>query len=356
MVEANRDVLGKLLATSTKHERTIDFEKALEYPLTSVPLSLANADGTRRMTQKSTLMDVFVKKCSRDDMDFRTVLPARETVLAYIVDLMALIRTLTSVPETFEALALKVLDCIPKAYRRVDIVADCYTPHSIKFVERNRRGMAPKVKVQSPKSKLPRDVKVFLANGENKTRMIELIRDVLVSNREAILSYLGSECIVFSSFQDCIMVTRETVLQIPDLNSTQEEADTKVVLHANHVLTGNEEGVAIIRSHSGDIDIVVIALSHYVHDAERVILDSNTGRNRKTFKMSDIDLTLEQRRSLMGFHAFIGCDYNSAFFHRGKQVCWKLTEKKPKFVATFCRLGRTSTLEEDLSIELEEYV
>ena len=64
VVEANRDVLGKLLATSTKHERTIDFEKALEYPLTSVPLSLANADGTRRMTQKSTLIDVFVKKCS----------------------------------------------------------------------------------------------------------------------------------------------------------------------------------------------------------------------------------------------------------------------------------------------------
>ena len=128
-------------------------------------------------------------------MDFRTVLPARETVLAYIVDLMAL--HLHRFPKAFKALALKVLDCIPKAYRRVDIVADCYTPHSIKFVERNRRGMAPKVKVQSPKSKLPRDVKVFLANGENKTRMIELIRDVLVSYREAILSDLRSECIVF---------------------------------------------------------------------------------------------------------------------------------------------------------------
>ena len=89
------------------------------------------------------------------------------------------------------------------------------------------------------------------------------------------------------------------MLQIPDLNSTQEDADIEVVLHANHVLTGNEEGVAIIRSHSGDIDILVIVLSHLVHDAERVILDSNTGRNGKTFKMSDIDLTLEQRRSLM---------------------------------------------------------
>ena len=116
--------------------------------------------------------------------------------------------------------------------------------------------------------------------------MIGLIRDVLVSNREAILSGLGSECIVFSSFQDCIMVTmllipsKETMLLIPDLNNTQEEADTKVVLHATHVLPRKEEGVVLLHSHSGDIHIVVIALSHFVHHADRVILDSNTGRNR----------------------------------------------------------------------------
>ena len=54
-------------------------------------------------------------------------------------------------------------------------------------MERDRRGMAPKITVQSQKSKLPRDFKIFLTNGENKTRMIELIHDVLVSNREAIL-------------------------------------------------------------------------------------------------------------------------------------------------------------------------
>ena len=151
-------------------------------------------------------------------------------------------------------------------------------------MERHRRAMAPKVKVQSPKSQLPPDFKLFLANVQNKTSMIELIRDILVSNKEATLSDLGSDCIVFSSFQDCIMVTRETVLQIPDLNSKQEEADTKVVLHANHALARNEEGVAKIRSHSGDVCIAVIALSHFVHDADRVTVDSNTGRNRRLSK------------------------------------------------------------------------
>ena len=103
------------------------------------------------------------------------------------------------------------------------------------------------------------------------------------------------------------MVTRETVLKIPALNSTQEEADTKMVLHANHTFARNE-GVTIIRSHSGDIDISVIALSHFVHDTDRVVIDSNTGRNRKAFKMSEIDLTSQHGRSLIGFHAFTGYD------------------------------------------------
>ena len=71
---------------------------------------------------------------------------------------------------------------------------------------------------------------------------------------------------------------------------------------------GRNEGVTIIRSHSRNIDITVIALSHFVHDTDRVIIDSNTGRNRKAFKMSDIDLTSQQGRSLIEFHAFTGYD------------------------------------------------
>ena len=34
-----------LLALSAKTEKMIDFESALEYPLCSIPLSIANVDG-----------------------------------------------------------------------------------------------------------------------------------------------------------------------------------------------------------------------------------------------------------------------------------------------------------------------
>ena len=40
VINANRDIIGKLLILSTKHNKPIDLEGALTYPLFSAPLSL----------------------------------------------------------------------------------------------------------------------------------------------------------------------------------------------------------------------------------------------------------------------------------------------------------------------------
>ena len=52
-MEVNRDILGKLLSISIRKGRVVDFEKALEYLLSTVPLNIFNADGTMRKTNKS---------------------------------------------------------------------------------------------------------------------------------------------------------------------------------------------------------------------------------------------------------------------------------------------------------------
>ena len=54
-VETNRDMLAKLLAICIKQERKIDFQKALTYPLAEALLTLCNADGSMRKTNKSNL-------------------------------------------------------------------------------------------------------------------------------------------------------------------------------------------------------------------------------------------------------------------------------------------------------------
>ena len=59
IVEVNRNILGSLLSFSAKSGKAIDLEQALQYPLTPIPLSLANADGTRRATTKSVMTKII---------------------------------------------------------------------------------------------------------------------------------------------------------------------------------------------------------------------------------------------------------------------------------------------------------
>ena len=58
-IEVNRNIMSRLLAYSTKDALLFDFELALTYLLTPVPLSIAQTDRTRRKSTKDALMNVI---------------------------------------------------------------------------------------------------------------------------------------------------------------------------------------------------------------------------------------------------------------------------------------------------------
>ena len=174
VIEVNREIIGTLLTLSAKHEKLINFEIALQCPLCPVPLSLANPDGSRRKTTKSALMKVVRSYESSTDEEETT--PPKQNS-AFLVDLMALIRTISPIPVTYAELVKILVDRLPKGYRRIDIIADTYREKSLKYNERDRRGVSNKVIVRSALSKIPRNFSDFLKNGEYKTRLIELIKD-----------------------------------------------------------------------------------------------------------------------------------------------------------------------------------
>ena len=181
LVEINRNILGKLLAYSVKSGRAIDFQTALQYPLSPVPLAFANPDGTGRVTKKSQLMQIMLSYVN-DLSDYSDVRIPKEQIAAYLVDLMALIRVLPGVCGTYEELAQKGFNALPVGYQRIDIVADTYRENSLKNSERTKRGCSKRVLIHSSKSKVHRNFADFLKNGENKSRLIELIENELVKN------------------------------------------------------------------------------------------------------------------------------------------------------------------------------
>ena len=137
-VAVQRDILGLLLAKSQELNAPIDMEKALKFPLSPVPLALAHADGERRKTNKSAL---YAHALASTQPKVSTAGSGKK---AYVLDLAAQLRSMTKVPDTFEELAVKILNDIPRAYETVYIGCDTYRGVSIKAPERSLRGESQK--------------------------------------------------------------------------------------------------------------------------------------------------------------------------------------------------------------------
>ena len=84
-------------------------------------------------------------------------------------------------------------------------------------------------------------------------------------------------------------------------------------------------------------------------------LDSGTGKNRKILDLAACELSANQRKALLGFHAFSGNDYISSFFRKGKEACWKLLQGTEAFVTIFAELGTSSNPTSDVIEGIEKF-
>ena len=298
-------------------------------------------------------MDEILKSCD-EPVDPSSFNVPKNRFAAYLVDLMTLVRTLSGICDTYKDFACKLFSVIPKGYARIDIVADTYRETSLKNPERLKRGTSSRVMVQSALSKRPRNFNDFLKNGENKSRLIELIQDVLIENKEEIIGMLKCQEIFFSADKVCNRITSTTVSLVESLCSNQEEADTKLLLHTKHVLDNDDSKLVLMRSPSGDVDIQVLFISTFLVESEqkRICIDFGIGKSRKILHLSSVDMSDDLKSALTGFHVFTGNDYLSCIFRTSKKLCWKALVKSNKFK----ELGNQLQLKEELVLLLEEYI
>lgn len=173
VLRADRNLFARLLVIG--QSRQIDLRDLLTHELGPVPWSLATYDGSLAKTNKSALA-----KLLEDGVE---ILPNLPNASAVIIDAMALLQTLPRIPDRFIDLADLILSAVIKQAgeaRRLDFVADQYPSISIKNIEREKRGRSGQLSVQitSPQQLCPRQWKKFIANGLNKTNLMEFLADV----------------------------------------------------------------------------------------------------------------------------------------------------------------------------------
>ena len=302
-----RDILEILVAHSYQYNSGTDIDSVLCYPLAPVSVPLSTPDGSIRKTVKSKLF-----KAAMSDLSVVTNedLPGPDRLRTYFLDLAAAVRTIVGKPETVRELAARILVMVPRQYKDIYIACDTYEENSIKGGERAARGTSERYFLRSPDMKVPHDFAGFLCNGSNKEMLFDLIQQSIEEDR----ANLEDRTVYFSNEKICTMIKEDQMTVLPNLNSDPEEADTKLVALVCAANVPSEESI-MVRSPSGDIDILTLFVAHDFRDT-KVFIDNGTGKNQKIIEVTSSQLSAEEKKALIGVHAFSGNDHVSLFFGR----------------------------------------
>jgi hypothetical protein len=112
-----------------------------------------------------------------------------------------------------------------------------------------------------------------------------------------------------------------SVTDVPELNSSHEEADTRINLHSLTIAsTSPQHIVIIVRSPDTDVFILVFkfALDHDID--QRVLFDTGNGNKWRLIDMKGVngDIGDDMCSAMPALHAFSGCDKISAFVIQGE--------------------------------------
>lgn len=360
-VKEHRDILARMLMIA--QEKGLNLKDTLKYPLSSMPNTLANFDGSMVKTTKAALLHEL-EKLTQVDTSSSDLVISHDSVV--IIDAMVLIQQQRHIPETFGDFATSILKQIlsfGKRYmaKRIDFVTDRYKDASIKCCERERRAGcgSTNIRINGTDQKMPKQMKKYLACGSNKERLLTFIVEQwkkassLIPGNIDIYATQGEDCFKIYKSADNTLVVEE----VQDLHSNQEEADSRMLLHAYQASKSSSTiGDIIICTVDTDVFILALWVSNLLHN--RLILLFMNGNQSRKFDLKSMSSKLPEAvvEAVVGLHPFTGCDSVSAFKGKGKVKALRLMMESNCYIRAFCELGKQWQIQKSLVQDLERFV
>ena len=125
-----------------------------------------------------------------------------------------------------------------------------------------------------------------------------------------------------------------TTCEIPQLESTQEETDTRVVLYLQYAAQLGHKAVVV---RTPDTDIFFILLHHAQSIPLTIYVDIGTGKHRRILNVSELAESkgADYCTTVLGLYVFTGEDVTSTFRGKGKVGHLKKLQSNPKYHAAF---------------------
>lgn len=356
VIAGDRDLFHRLVVIGEK--RKVSLKNLLSYELTAVPLSIANPNGTLTRTNKSKLLSKL------EAMIPQTSNMNTEAVHgALLVDAMALIKVISPQnAKNFDEYGEKILAYLNdklKKHCRIDIIFDRYDKEmSIKAAERNRRGgnNGAELLIHSGQTQLPQNWTNFCNKATNKRRLTNFLSNFIVKSK----SQLSDRARVilaggFDEITKTLCVTSTESYSVPGLQSTHEEADTRIILHAAHAAREFDT----VTIWSPDTDVVVLA-TYFMNKigAKNMFVNIGSGEKSRMLNLNKLSASLSRplRMSLLGLHAITGCDSVSSFCRIGKMKPVDVFMENPKLFTGLQELGKSKVVSKNCQDSLEKFI
>ena len=141
---------------------------------------------------------------------------------------------------------------------------------------------------------------------------------------------------------------------VNDLKSSQEEADTWILLNAKHA---SDQGYTSVIVVSEDTDVFVLLIAFAKDIPASFYQKRGTSTRVQYMDIGKLGAVLGDKLSqaLIAFHAFTGCDTVSAFAGRGKTGPLKQLKKDEVAIDAFVQLGTSWNVDQSLTSKLQEF-
>ena len=298
----------------------------LKHELLPVPVSVAEINGTLRTENKSGLANVVT-----EDIDCPETIQLHSTSSFLIIDGHALVVALgkPDAAVTFGDLADTYVKTVLKAlagskYHIIDVVFDRYRDEPIKGTTRTRRSKTAlpiRRLVEGRNVPLPKNWSNVLSLADNKADLAHFFCEKLCSQAP-----VDKEIDVAGGFRDELEVKSSTgATDLGPLKSTNEEADTILVLHAVH----SQFHTVVVSSR--DTDVLLLLVSHFERmQCQHLWMKSVTSNKRRYIPIDAVfnKLPIRSASSLLALHALTGCDTTSYIANNTKRSSWKIFKQQ----------------------------
>ena len=352
----DRSLFARLLIIARSRKEIKLREAVGKYEFSAVPRALFNPQAKLLpCTEKSTLMGIIeaLPDANSETTATNDNVPASPRRVA-IIDGMGLVKGMGQ-PDPLKTFADVANHFISKlnvtGFEEVHLVFDRYDlPQSLKTNTRERR--------QGRDASVPYHV-------TDTTNISKVPYKKLLSHsktKDELTIYLAQKSLAYyqSHEVDFVVTSREAVysnhLDVAHLESSHEEADTRMILHA---VDASKRGATVIEIHSPDTDVFLLLIRRFPDLCKNTSFVTGKTSFHRTIPIAPIFSALgpQLAAALPGFHVFTGADQTGKFAHKGKTTCWKTLQNSPdSVVKAFADLGKTEVPSNTMIDALEMFV